>query len=353
MSKTYEMLWDCQFCGTSKNLGLTHRFCPNCGSPQNPDSRYYPSEEDMVEVQDHKFVGVDVTCPSCNQLNGAASEFCGQCGSPLTAGARAKTLDIQRAGVGGTFGSSGARDVVKEKHESEMRRVGIIQDEKSKGGMNWGLFGIIGVVLVAIIGAIVAFTWKTETTLVVTDHEWERSITIEEYSRFSESNWSDSRPAGDDVTMGTCSRRERTTRQVADGETCRSVRRDQGDGTFRNEQECTTNYRSEPVYGDWCSWSGYRWEFSEELKEEGDLSDEPEWPRTNLNCEGDRRVGCERESGREEHYWLLFSGTEDETDYRCDMTQAVWEATSVESLWIGQVGVLVRSEIDCASLKAK
>ena len=27
----YEMLWDCGYCGHKKLLGLTHRFCANCG----------------------------------------------------------------------------------------------------------------------------------------------------------------------------------------------------------------------------------------------------------------------------------------------------------------------------------
>jgi hypothetical protein len=185
MSKTYEMLWDCQFCGTAKNLGLTHRFCPSCGSPQNPDSRYYPSEEDMIEVKDHQFVGVDITCPACQQLNGAASEFCGQCGSPVKEGAQARNLEQQSIMAGQVFGSSGARDVVKERHESEMRRVGVLKDEKSKG-MNWNIWAIAGVVVVLLIGAIVAFMWKTPTTLMLTEHEWERTIHIEEYNRFTE-----------------------------------------------------------------------------------------------------------------------------------------------------------------------
>jgi hypothetical protein len=350
MSKTYEMLWDCQFCGTSKNLGLTHRFCPSCGSPQNPDSRYYPSEEDMIEVQDHQFVGADITCPACQQLNGAASEFCGQCGSPLTEGARAKSLEQQSIAAGQVFGAMASRDIVKEKHESEMRRVGVLKDEKSKGG-NWSIWAIVGVIAVLVIGAIVAFTWKTSTTLVVTDHEWQRIIHIEEYDRFTESNWRDSRPAGDDVSMGSCSQRQRSSRQVPDGETCRTVRRDQGDGTFRQEQECTTNYREEPIYDDWCQWSGYRWEPSQDLEENGGLSENPQWPRTNLNCEGQSRVGCERESGREENYWLIFEGTEDNTEYRCDMSQDIWEDADLESLWSAQVGLLIRSTIDCGSLQ--
>ncbi len=41
--KTYEMLWDCKYCGQRKNLGLSHRHCPNCGAPQDPAARYYPT----------------------------------------------------------------------------------------------------------------------------------------------------------------------------------------------------------------------------------------------------------------------------------------------------------------------
>ena len=108
--KVYEMLWDCEYCGTKGNLGLTHRFCPNCGAPQNPDSRYYPSDEEKVEVHDHRYVGVDVTCPACNELNSAAAEFCGQCGSPLTEGAKARTLEAQVRHEGERFESSGSRD---------------------------------------------------------------------------------------------------------------------------------------------------------------------------------------------------------------------------------------------------
>ncbi len=121
-SNVYEMLWDCQFCGAKGNLGLSHRFCPNCGAPQNPDSRYYPSDEEKVAVHDHVFVGVDVTCPACNELNSAAAEFCGQCGSPLTEGARAKTLSSETASAGQAFQSSGSRDVVKERCTDACRR---------------------------------------------------------------------------------------------------------------------------------------------------------------------------------------------------------------------------------------
>src|SRR5690606_40463181 len=44
--KTYEMFWDCEYCGAAKLLGLTQRYCPNCGAPQNPEKRYFPPEHE-------------------------------------------------------------------------------------------------------------------------------------------------------------------------------------------------------------------------------------------------------------------------------------------------------------------
>ena len=48
---TYQMLWDCKFCGTQKLLGVTHRHCPNCGAAQDPERRYFPAEADMVALE--------------------------------------------------------------------------------------------------------------------------------------------------------------------------------------------------------------------------------------------------------------------------------------------------------------
>ncbi|GAB5490851.1 MAG: hypothetical protein Phog2KO_10660 [Phototrophicaceae bacterium] len=337
--KVYEMLWDCQFCGAKGNLGLTHRFCANCGAPQNPDSRYYPSDEEKVAVHDHKFVGVDVTCPACNELNSAEAEFCGQCGSPLTEGARARTLSAETAGVGQEFQSSGSRDIVKEKFDAQMlSATGQSDDKKKRGTSKKTIFMVLGIVALIISGIVGALNINKDVTVIVTDHEWERSISIQEYDDFTASSWQDSRPAGDNVTMiaGSCQRQQRSTRRVADGETCRSVRTDNGDGTFSQRQQCTTNYRDEPVYDQMCRWEGFRWEDSRTETTSGDLDDKPYWEDIDLDCEGQSRVGCEREDGRSESYEVLYDNTEDDSSYRCSFPQEQWEDIPVESLWNGQ-----------------
>jgi hypothetical protein len=350
--RVYEMLWDCQFCGTKKNLGLTHRFCPNCGAPQNPDSRYYPSDDEKIEVEDHVFVGADVTCPSCNELNSAKAEFCGQCGSPLTAGARAKTLQAQSVGAGERFDTSGSRDVVKEQFDAEMVRVGVQQAPTGSSGSSRKWMLIIGVVIALIAGVFVLLNWTSQTKVVVSGHEWQRTISIEEYQNFSVRSWRDSPPMGDNVSMtvGSCRQEQRSTRSVPDGQDCRTVRQDNGDGTFSQRQECTTRYRQEPVYDDKCTWTGQTWNFDRNAQASGNLSQTPAWPAINLNCAGQRRVGCERESGRDERYTVLYAATEDDKTYRCDFPQAAWQEVPLESIWSAEVRVVIQ-ELVCDTLK--
>lgn len=337
--KTYEMLWDCQFCGTEQNLGKTHRFCPTCGAPQNPDSRYYPSDENKIAVEDHKFVGVDVTCPACNQLNSGGSEFCQQCGSPLTEGAKAKTLDEQTKRAGGLFESSGSRDVVKEQYDAEMERIGVKPKEKAKNkGSNIKVFAIIGAIIAALIGIGVVLNMTESATVVAKDHSWERTISVDEYREFTTMSWRDSRPSGDNMSIdfGSCSRKQRSTNRIPDGETCKTVRKDNGDGTYRESQQCTTKYREEPVYDDWCRWRGNHWEDSYSRVTSGvGFDPEPYYENVSLNCEGQNRLGCERAnySGR---YDVNFTGNENRT-YTCNFPQDEWENIAIESVWTIEV----------------
>ena len=80
---SYEMLWDCPHCDTKKNLGVTHRHCPNCGAPQDASKRYFPSDADKVAVANHQFTGADRVCSSCGTAQSAKAKNCGKCGAPL------------------------------------------------------------------------------------------------------------------------------------------------------------------------------------------------------------------------------------------------------------------------------
>ncbi len=193
----YEMLWDCQYCGTLKLLGKTHRFCPNCGAAQNPDSRYFPAEDEYVAVSDHVYVGADQVCPSCDALNSGNAQFCGSCGAPLTEAARARTLATQTRQEGERFASSGSRDIVQERFDAEMERIGVKPRAEARAGSPWLKYGLIGLG-VAVVGLILAFIfWTRQSTVYVTGHSWEREVRIDQYGPHNESTWcSDGLPAG-------------------------------------------------------------------------------------------------------------------------------------------------------------
>jgi hypothetical protein len=351
--KTYEMLWDCQFCSTKKLLGKTHRFCPNCGAPQNPAARYYPDDSEAVAVEDHVFVGKDKTCGSCGQLNAGNAEFCQQCGSPLTNAKEATTVDDAGGSVadGASFLTTGSRDVSKEKFDAEMERVGVTK-KKNSGINKWVIGGIAAVVLL-VIAAIAALFWTKETTALVTGHTWEREIRIDQYDNFTEQSWWDIVPAGDGVIRGLCVEKQRSTRQVPDGEECSNRRVDNGDGTFRTERQCSTKYRSEPVYDDWCTFSGRRWDYERSVTTSGkSVSEAPIWGNVTLKCNGQSTIGCEREAGRSEEYLVHFKGEENVT-FQCGMPQIKWESVRVESVWTVRVRVLDKDAADCDTLKPK
>lgn len=354
-TNVYQMLWDCQYCESEKLLGLTHRFCPNCGAAQNPDARYYPSDAEKVAVHDHEYTGVDVTCTACGELNAAKSDFCVQCGAPLSDAAKAKTLDAQTRAQGERFASSGSRDLAKEKYDAEMARVGITQEKKKRGGSNKKfLIGGAVVLVVLLIGAgIFLLNWTEETSLVATGHEWERSIDVERYNLLEVRSWRDSRPSGDDarIISGTCREEQRSTRRVADGEDCSTRRVDQGDGTFREEQVCTTRYREEPVYDDKCNWEVKRWEWERTARASGGLLDTPYWPETNVTPCSFTRPGCERDDDRNADYLIIFKGTDTDEVYRCGFEQGVWSAIEVQSAWTGQVRLVDSGALLCDTLQ--
>lgn len=350
-TKTYEMLWDCQFCGTKKNLGKTHRFCPNCGAPQNPDSRYYPSDEEKVAVEDHQFVGADVTCGSCGTLNSGAAEFCMQCGAGLTDAARAKKLAEESRSENESFASGGSRDVVKEKFDAEMERIGVKpKNAEKKGGLRG--IAVIGAIIALVAGAVGFFMSTTEQRFVVTGHSWEHSISIERYEDFSVRSWRDSPPIGDNVSivLGSCREEQRSTRRVDTGrDECRTVRSDNGDGTFSERRECTDIYESVPVYDDMCTWNGQRWEASRTVETSGNsLSDEPYWGDVNLSCTG-TRVGCERESGRRQTYTVTYSG--DEKEATCNYSYEDWLQIPMESVWTAEVRARGMGPVVCESME--
>ena len=311
---TYEMLWDCASCGTKKLLGKTHRHCPSCGNVQDPDARYFPRDEDRVLVEDHVFHGVDWQCERCDTPNSAAASHCVNCGD-------------RRDGV--------EEDVRLQADPDEAPASP--PPPRSAGTGRTAVVVVLVLALVLCAGLLVgSLFWTAPTTVTVQGHSWERSVRVEKLAPRSDGAWCDRTPS--DAYSVSRSRKQRSTKKIPDGETCRTVNKDNGDGTFSTRQKCTTKYRSEPVYDDLCSFTVDRWGHERtEVAEGRGRSPAPAWPRVQVDdC---RRLGCTRIAGRRASYWVhMVDGDGDAQS--CDVSEATWGAMHEGSRWAARKRVV-------------
>lgn len=340
----YQMLWDCASCGTTRLLGLTHRHCPNCGAAQDAKRRYFPNEGEEVAVEGHTYAGVDRECPACQTPNSAAAGFCVNCGSPLD-GAAAVQLrtDDSRVPLGSAPDDAPNENLAFRPPAAEPRLFSGIGPEE-QGPPRRKKWPMVVAGLVA--STLVALFWTRDITATVTAHAWVRSIDVEQLTPTAESDWRDRVPSG--AYRMSCRSEVRSHRQVADGETCSPVRRDQGDGTFTTEQSCTTNYRSEPIYDDKCSYTIDRWKVIRTDEARGAfLTDPPRWPRVTLSRPG-TCVGCEREGERREDYSVTFA-YEDQTS-SCSFPEARWRAIPLGQDFKAKA-LVVTGRLTCSSIE--
>lgn len=345
--KTYEMLWDCKYCGTTRLLGLTHRHCPSCGAPQDATARYFPPDTERVAVEDHQFVGADLRCVACGEANGARSQHCRHCGAPL-AGAASVAVRADQVHATGEFGGDSAATARAELLAGPAPAPPTPPASPRRKGL--GILAGCGCLLaLAGLAALVAalLFWRREATVEVTGHAWERQIAVERFGRTTETAWCDSPPAGGRELSRT--RQERSTRQVADGQECKTRKRDQGDGTFKEIEECQTKYRSEPVLDDRCTYEVMKWSVARTATARGDsTADAPRWPDAGISRTG-QCEGCEREGSRTETYTLRLREAGGATERTCSLPEARWAAARVGQRYRSQVNPLTGA-IDCSAL---
>jgi len=327
----YEMLWDCTQCNTKGLLGDSHRHCPTCGAAQDPGKRYFPKPGEEVEAKNHQFVGADWSCAYCSSPNSAAAAHCTNCG----------------AGQDGTKPVAIVTDTATPPAEPVTAPAPVA---RSLGWLRWAL----AAVALVVVGFIFLFSSTKETTATVAQRSWAREIQIEQMARVSDTAWCDSVPA--DAYGVSRSREQRSTRQVADGQTCHDERIDKGDGTFVKRRECTPRYRSEPVYDDRCRYQVNRWRSVRSVKADTQNALMPVWPTvSNLNANflgggvgsGMGALGSEREGTRRENYVLtLASGGK---TWTCNVSESVWSRYQEGATT--PLKVHLTGGADCASLK--
>lgn len=311
---TYQMLWDCEVCSTKKLLGVTHRYCPNCGSAQVPDSRYFPEPGEEVALENHVYVGKDVICPACEGLNSGSATFCGNCGADLADGTQAQTREDQVEGLGEGFGEN-KRDLVKEQFQEDMVNAGVLPkpDAGFLSSMSRRTKYIIGGVVALIVFACGGFAFATfyqqSETVTVAAHHWERKIEIEQFAALDKHSDCDDMP---NDAYGIDRSTETRTRRVPDGQTCHEEctnrRVDRGDGSFDTIRECRnvceTKYRDERYTVQVCDYTVNRWTVVDTVSLDGNgLA--AEWPSYNLAAASSSDGLGEQQTGKTTEVYVL------------------------------------------------
>jgi hypothetical protein len=332
----YEIFWDCEYCGAKGLLGKSHRHCPTCGAAQNPEKRYFPPPEDRVPVHEHRYVGADLRCPACEAPNSAAAAHCVNCGSPVAEGE-----SVQRVA------DSAPTDPQPVPAPSRSSKT----DGGSAGAppahrARWPWIALLAVLGLVVGWILLATLWTRPAQLEVQAQTWERKLAIEELRETQQSSWCDEMPA--DARGVGRSERVRSTRKVPDGEDCRDVQTDRGDGTFTVERKCTPRYRNEDVMAAWCDYRAKSWEKARELTEAGDgLSPGPAWPHFESNpCQ---QLGCLRAGQRTEAYSVVMQESKAGAEHRCDLPEDKWRSMTPGSIWLAKVGK-VGDRLKCGSL---
>ena len=308
----YEMLWDCDHCDTKGLLAKSQRHCANCGAPQSAIKRYFPTPEQQKRVDGHVYEGADRYCPACNAPMGAKANACTQCGSPLDGSKRVE-------------GVKQAAPAPKKK-----RKI-------------WP-YVLIGIALVGF--AIWFFLIRTrDAQLEVAAHRWERTIAVEEFKEVQEQKWRNE--SATDATAMSCVKKERSKKQVQDGEECKIEKVDKGDGTFEQLNKCKPKYRSEPVEDDWCTYTVRRWKKIDDATAKGDGMN-PAWPANVPGSDAIPMLGAKRSGAKTEKFIVDFAKGKGS----CAVPEATWR-----KLTDGQkVKIEVRAttgDLVCDTIKAK
>ena len=311
--------WNCASCGAKGVLGR-HKTCPGCGNPREQGSETSfdfggttgSGGSTAETVTDAELVqlaqaGEDWHCGYCESANKGDAAVCRNCGAERgEAQPRTPPRPIPQALV------SPAAAPAKPRRWPYALVVAMLS---CCGFCMWGIR-------------------EHETTGRVASRSWTRHVERQTFTRVEKQGWKDELRAQAAVMpvagagevagvqdVSDCRRKQRGTRQVADGtervctdrtrrvacgseEKCSVV--DDGNGFGRevchdvtkycseSYEDCRnqTRYRTEPVYGDECRYRTWEWQRAEEGQTAGG-DDPPRWPEL-VTGQRDRLVKTEK-----------------------------------------------------------
>lgn len=329
-----EGLWDCQYCGSKAIGGLT-KHCPNCGHPQDKDTKFYMGEKKKYldeELAEQYGKGADWHCQYCGSMNRFHFQYCSNCASPKEV-AEDDYYSLHPEAKQPQPSAEKSNQPYKDNKNAKSSKK---NKEKKKSKKKWI---ILSVILLLVASALFAF-WPRTYDATVTAASWVHEIDIEAYRTVQESDWSvpDGGRVYDQKTEFSHyeqvldhyeTRTRQVSEQVYDGEDYYTSYVDNGDGTFTEETHSTPRYRTEyrtetyqepiyrdePVYATKYYYDIDKWVVDRTERTKG-VDEEPYWPDYTLA--ENERVGLELST------YVLGLKTEEET-YYASVPLEVWE----------------------------
>ncbi len=332
MSKTVWGYWDCNFCDNKKIRGDNEE-CPSCGHPRSDTTKFYIDQSNIEYVAKEKTnLKPNWICSYCNTQNENYDDICEYCGASK-AESKADYFEkhkshhenedySQTSVIDGT--NVECTTVDTSSYETDNPVISIAKTIKNHVNLkSCLLYGLIGIAAIAFVWFLIWFFTPVEHTANVSGFEWERSISIEQLTTFSESGWD--LPAG--------ARLQRTSEEIRSYDTVidhyetktKQVARDRivgyedyvigyddlGNGQFRErtgtrpiyetyyETETYQEpvYRQDPVYDTKYYYEIDRYVYERSIRSSG-TDHEPYWGTVTLATK-------EREGDRTEYYRLI------------------------------------------------
>ncbi|MGI5843521.1 MAG: hypothetical protein ACOX9B_05000 [Candidatus Xenobium sp.] len=352
-----EGAWDCPYCGTKRNRG-PEKFCGGCGSPRDPQVKFYLPEDARV-VDDPRELekaraGPNWTCEFCSGDNAGWNKFCTGCGSPREAGVARDVITYHGQAPSDAEEAATASSSAPKTDSAPPKR-------RKTCGMCLGGCGVLFILLIllqALFSFLSSCTHSENMELVGV--RWKRTISIEKEVTVREEAWADELPAGArelsrsqevrshrQVQIGSETRTRMVSREVQAGTERVCVgSRDLGNGYFEDVYENRPIYRTvyeeetyqepiykkEPVYDTRVTYDIDRWQEVRKAEAEAEGTN-PEWPDPKL-------TDGEREASRSDFYFLELRSRDGKKHYHQIYDEDTFRALQLGKTYSAKVNLL-------------
>ena len=313
--------WDCPYCDTN-HIRADNNHCPHCGIPVPPDTKFYIDKNNIEYVaENQKKTEANWICNYCDAQNSYDASFCENCGSPKD--------DATKNYFGHIKEPSQVEPTKSPPNEEEVKRI----RKQAKRDYNTRYLKFFSKLLLfyLVFGLVISSFFIPITRHTTIDgFTWSRSIAIEVFNNYNESDWY--LPSGANLhstsqeihhyeqILDHYETKTRTyTEEVFDGYD--TDYRDLGNGQFeeiqtpkyRTEYRTETYeepvYRDEPVYQTKYYYDIDRWKEQYSIDTKGNDKN-PEWGDLPSNIITDSyrlsnpEYGDKKEGEHEEHYYV-------------------------------------------------